>query len=169
MKNLLISSKSFVSLMSTINFSFLRLDHFIQLLKTSSVIIGLEFVFRISAWQSARTCSLCRSRRILICSLSGLWLGISRTFEILWVKRFHNGSHRSYMTDRQRLTWQQTFFKRVISLSTARWFFSLLSELWWRERSADGVVTDLRVMQVRRPRVAGLTPGEKISVVSGKW
>ena len=45
--------------------------------------------------------------------------------------------------------WQQAFFRRVISLSTARWFFSLLSEQWWRERSADGVVTDLRVMQVR--------------------
>ena len=44
MKKLLTSSKSFVSLMSTTNFFFLRLDHFIQLLNTSSVIIGLEFV-----------------------------------------------------------------------------------------------------------------------------
>ena len=65
------------------------------------------------------------------------------------------GSPRSYMTDRQRLTWQQTFFKQIISLSTVRWFFSLLSEQWWRENSADGVVIDLRVMQVRGPRVAG--------------
>ena len=31
--------------MSTTNFFFLRLDHFIQLLNTSSVVIGLEFVF----------------------------------------------------------------------------------------------------------------------------
>ena len=45
MKKLLIPSTAFVSLMSTINFSFLRLDDFIQLLNTSSVIIGLEFVF----------------------------------------------------------------------------------------------------------------------------
>ena len=45
MKKLLISSKSFVSLMSTINVSSLRLDHFIQLLNTSSVLIGLEPVF----------------------------------------------------------------------------------------------------------------------------
>ena len=45
MKKLLISSKLFVSLMSTINFSSLRLDNFIQLWNTSSVIIGLEFVF----------------------------------------------------------------------------------------------------------------------------
>ena len=67
------------------------------------------------------------------------------------------------MTDRQRLTWQQTFFKRVISLSPARWFFSLLSEQWWRERSADGVVTDLRVMQVRGPRVAGWLLDENFS------
>ena len=45
MKKLMILSKSFVSLMSTTNFFFLRLDHFIQLLNTSSVIIGLELVF----------------------------------------------------------------------------------------------------------------------------
>ena len=51
------------------------------------------------------------------------------------------------MTDRRRLTWQQAFVKRVMSLSTARWIFSLLSEQWWRERSADGVVIDLQVMQ----------------------
>ena len=45
MKKLLISSMLFVSLMSTINFSSLRLDNFIQLLDTSSVILGLELVF----------------------------------------------------------------------------------------------------------------------------
>ena len=75
-------------------------------------------------------------------------------------------SPRSYMTDRQGLTWQQTFFKRVISLSSVRWFFSLLSEQWWGERSADGVVTDLRVMQVRGHRVAGLLLEEDFS---GHW
>ena len=67
------------------------------------------------------------------------------------------------MTDRHGLTWQQTFFKRVVSLSTARWFFSLLNEKWWRERSADGVVTDLRVMQVRGHRVSGLLLKEDFS------
>ena len=41
----LFTSMLFVSLMSTINFSSLRLDHFIRLLNTSSVIIGLELVF----------------------------------------------------------------------------------------------------------------------------
>ena len=45
MKKLLILSASFVSLMSTTNFFFLRLDRFIQLLNTSSVVIGLELVF----------------------------------------------------------------------------------------------------------------------------
>ena len=44
MKKFMISSKLFVSLISTINISSLRLDNFIQLLNTSSVIIGLEFV-----------------------------------------------------------------------------------------------------------------------------
>ena len=79
------------------------------------------------------------------------------------------------MTDRQRLTWQQTFFRRVISLSTARWFFSLLNEQWWRDRSADGVVTDLRVMQERGPGVAGGLLGGNFSslwvveVVEGCW
>ena len=45
MKKLMISSMLFVSLMSTINFTSLRLDSFIQFLDTSSVIIGLELVF----------------------------------------------------------------------------------------------------------------------------
>ena len=45
MKKLLISSKSFVSLMSTINFSSLRLGNSIQFLDSSSVKIGLELVF----------------------------------------------------------------------------------------------------------------------------
>ena len=70
------------------------------------------------------------------------------------------------MTDRQRLTWQKTSFRRVISLSTARRFSSLLSEQWWRERSADGVVIDLRVMQVRGPGVAGRLLDENFS---GLW
>ena len=42
MKKLLMS---LVSLMSTINFTSLRPDRFIQFLNTSSVIIGLELVF----------------------------------------------------------------------------------------------------------------------------
>ena len=45
MKKLLISSMLFVSLMSTINFSSLRLDNFIQFLDISCVTIGLELVF----------------------------------------------------------------------------------------------------------------------------
>ena len=45
MKKLLISSKLFVSFKSTINLTSLRLDISIQFLDTSSVIIGLEFVF----------------------------------------------------------------------------------------------------------------------------
>ena len=45
MKKLLISLKLFVSCMSTINLSSLRLNNAIQFLDTSSVVIGLEFVF----------------------------------------------------------------------------------------------------------------------------
>ena len=58
MKKLLISSKSFVSLMSTTNFFFLRLDNFIQLLNTSSVIIGMEFVFFESLLDNQRESAL---------------------------------------------------------------------------------------------------------------
>ena len=45
MKKLLILSKLFVFLKSTINLTSLRLDNSIQFLDTSSVIIGLELVF----------------------------------------------------------------------------------------------------------------------------
>ena len=45
MMKLLISSKLFISCMSVINLTSLRLDNFIQLLDTSSVIICLELVF----------------------------------------------------------------------------------------------------------------------------
>ena len=87
--------------------------------------------------------------------------------DFLWRLKLTNQTHQRVSPflhdDRQRLTWQQTFFQRVISLSTVRWFFSLLSEQWWRKRSADGLVTDLRVMQVRGPRVAGLLLEENLS------
>ena len=74
MEKLLILSKLFVSLMSTTNIFFLWLDRFIQLLNTSS---AWNSCFRISAWQSARICSLCRSRRTLICSFSDLLFWVS--------------------------------------------------------------------------------------------
>ena len=90
-----------------------------------------------------------------------LWrLGLGNRTELI------NKSHRSYMTDRQRLTWQQTFFKRVISLCTASWFFSLESEQWWRERSADGVVIDIQFIRVQGPAVAGGLLDEEFS---GLW
>ena len=110
--------------------------------------IGMEIrCFRISAWRSARICSLCRSRRNLICSFSELWRGISLTFGICKsFKLFHNGSPRS-VTYRRRLTGRQTFVLRVISSSTARIFFSLLGEQWWREHHADGDVIVLEVIE----------------------
>ena len=71
----------FVSLMSTINFFFCdSIVPFIFwiLLPSQS---AWNSCFRISAWQSARICSLCRSRRVLICSLSELCLWVSWTLE----------------------------------------------------------------------------------------
>ena len=43
----------------------------------------------------------------------------------------------------------------MVSLSTDRWFFSLLSEHWRGEHSATGVDTDLPIKQVRGLCVAG--------------
>ena len=100
MKKLLISSKSFISLTSTTNFLFLRLDHVFQLVNTSSVIFRLEFVFSDLCLTAARICSLCRSRTILICSLSELWLGISLTFGICESNGFTTGLPvLSWLTD----------------------------------------------------------------------
>ena len=45
MKKLLISSKLFISLKSTMDLFSLRPENFVQFLDVSSVIIGLEFVF----------------------------------------------------------------------------------------------------------------------------
>ena len=50
-----------------------------------------------------RICSLCRSRRILICSLSELWRGISLTFGICESNCSTTGLTCS-RTDRRRLT-----------------------------------------------------------------
>ena len=154
MKKLLISSKLFISLKSTINFTSLRLDNSIQFWDISSVIIGLELV-------CLNLCSII-SEHLLFLSfkmnpdLLIFWVA-TRILSDAWTEwsKLINRSPCSNMTDRQRLTWQYTFFRRVMSLCTARWIFSLLSEQWWRERSADGVVIDLRVMQVRGPAVAG--------------
>ena len=130
MKKLLISSMLFVSLVSTINFILFQQDNFIQFLDISSVMIGLELVFlNLCSAISDNLIFFCRSRRILICSFFISRLGFSLMLET-WRTKFMCGSHRSYMTDRQRLSWQQTFFKRVISLSSVRWFFSLLNEQW---------------------------------------
>ena len=139
MKKLLISSKLFVFLMSTINFSSLRLDNFIQLLNTSSVIIGLEFVFS----------NLCLTISVNLLSLSFqnnpdlliFWAATRIFFDVWdeWIKLITNKSPCS-VTDRRRLTGRQTFVRRVISVSTARCIFSLLGEQWWRERYTDGVM-----------------------------
>ena len=166
MKKLLISSKLFISCKSTINLTSLRRDNSIQFLDTSSIIIGLELVF-------LNLCSTI-SENLLFWSFQKnpdmliFWVA-TWIFSDGWTQRtkFMYGSLRSYMTDGRRLTWQQTFLQESDKLVYGS-LFSLLSEQWWRERSADGVVTDLRVMQVRGYRVAGWLLDENF-VVSEKW
>ena len=95
-------------------------------------------VFWISAWRSARIGSLCRSRRVLICSLSE----VSLRFLGARHKWANNGSHRSIMTNWRRQTGRQTFSFRVIGSSSAR----------IREGLADGDVTVAEVF--REPLLA---------------
>ena len=147
MKKLLISLKLSVSCQSTINLTSLRLN--------IPVILGILLLswsawnscLWVSALQISENLPFCRSKRILICSFSESVLGFPLTLEL---------SEPNSSTSLSVLTWQtdndglgNKLSSRVMSMSTARWFFSLLNEQWWRERSADGVVTNLRVMQVR--------------------
>ena len=117
---LLISSKLFISCKGTIDLTSLRLDNFIQFWNTSFVMIGLELVFL----------NLCMiiSEKLLFPSFQKhpdlliLWVA-TRIFSDVWIWWSENRFPCSNMTDRQRLTGQQAFVKRVISLSTARWIF----------------------------------------------
>ena len=113
---------------------------------TSSVIIGLELVFSNLYLTVTENLHLLSFQKILICSFSELRREFSLTFEICASNCSTTGLPGS-MTGRQRLTGRQTFFMRVISSSTASWFFSLLGEQWWRERNEDGDVIVLEVIQ----------------------
>ena len=134
MKKLLILSASFVSLMSTTNFFFLRLDRFIQLLNTSSAVISLEFVFSnlcltVSENLLSLSIQLCPNLFTLrIVSLS--FLGARH-------KSANNRFHRSIMTDWRRQTGRQAFFFRVIGSSSAR----------MKERLTDGDVIVVEVIK----------------------
>ena len=106
-----------------------------------------------SAWNSCSWICALKSARIcpfllfkenpdsLVCWVA-TWF-----FSAAWNSRtkFVHGSPRSWVTYRKGLSWQQTFFKRVICVSSVRWFFSLPSEQRWRERSADGLIVEFRV------------------------
>ena len=76
---------------------------------------------RISDLTSARICFFCLFRRILILS-----------FYLLFVFCAELNSYTGLpvLVCEKELSWQQTFFMRVISLSPVRWFFSLLNEQW---------------------------------------
>ena len=127
MNKLMILSTSFVSLMNSTNFFFVRLDRFIQLLIASSVVIGLEFVFS----------NLCLTIRENLLSLSlqespnlFAFRVVSLSFLGARHKWGNNGSPRSIMTDGRRQTGRRSFFFRVIGSSSAG----------VKERFADGGV-----------------------------
>ena len=135
MKKLLILSTSFVSLLSTTNFFFLRLDHFIQLLNTFSVIIGLEFVF-------SNLCSTVSENLLSLSFQKNPYLFAFRVVSLNFLNTRNNGSHRSIMTDGRRQTGRQAFFFRVIGSSSAS----------IKERLADGDVIVVEVF--REPLLA---------------
>ena len=131
----MILSASFVSLMSSTNFFLLRLDRFIQLLKTFSVVISLEFVFSnlcLTVRENLFSLSLQESPNLFTLRVVSLsFLGARH-------KWANNGSHRSIMTDWRRQTGRQAFFFRVIGSSSAR----------VKERLADGDVIVVEVIRV---------------------
>ena len=155
MKNLLISSKLFVYLVSTINFSSLRLDIFIQLLNTSSVIVGLEFVFFESLLGSQR-----ESAPFVDSEESWFAHFLSCDADFLWrLSSLHQTDQQqvALFYDRQTSTVWTTFLRpeSVSLVCGSRCIFSLLGEHWWRERCADGVGRWLKVMRVQGPVLAG--------------
>ena len=159
MKKLLILSASFVCL-STMNFFFLWLDRFIQLLNTSSVIIGLEFVFlNLCLTISENLFSLSLEESPNLFAFRVLSLNVSNTRNV-WIKcGANNGSPRSSMTDRRRQTGRQAFFFRVIGSSSAR---VRAPRRWWRHRSRSHQGTAAR----------SRTPGcirQKPLWWSGRW
>ena len=152
---------SVVFCLGTMKFFFLRLDHFslnfcILLLSWSA----WNSCFRIFAWQSARICSLCFFRRILVCSLSELCLWIAWTLNLWFACGATSGSSRSIMTDWRRQTGRQVFFLRVIGSSSTR----------IKERLADGNVLAVEVIggTAARPRTPGCIR-HKLPWWSGCW
>ena len=154
MKKLMILSTAFFCL-STMKFFLLRLDRFVQFLYTSSVIISRNSCFRISAWQSARICSHCRSRRgpnlfaLKVLSLPCAWLASRQT----------TGLHvLSWLTDDDRQDDRP---------SPSEWSARLrhdwgVSDRWWyrRSRSLRGTVA--------RSRTPGWTRHKPLWW-SGRW
>ena len=115
------------------------LDRFIQLLNSSSIVIGLELVFsnlRLTVSENLLSLSLQESPNLFILRVVSLsFLGARH-------KSANNGSPRSIMTDWRRQTGRQAFFFRVIGSSSAR----------IKERLADGDVIVVEV--IREPLLA---------------
>ena len=155
-----ISSKLVVSLMSTTNFFFLRLDHFIQFLYTSSVVICLEFVFSnlcLTVSENLLSLSLQESPNLFVFRV------LSLNFVTLRVTcvTATNGFPHSIMTD-----WLTTTDKTTgLLLQSDRLVFGThwgASDRWWchRSRSLQGTVA--------RSRAPGWTRHKPLWW-SGRW
>ena len=127
-----------------ISFPSLRVNNSSQFLDTSSIRIGLKFI---SVLTSAKICSFCLSRRILIRSFS-----MSRPDFRFWNEL---GSYRSLtVLVCAKTDWAgNKLSQRVISLSQVRWFFPLLNEQWWRWRFSDSLIVEFRIERVRKLRI----------------
>ena len=119
-----------------INFPSLRLNNSIQFLDTYSIRIGLNCVLMGSQfWTSARICSFCLSRRILILSFS-----MSRPDFRFWDELdSFTGSPRT-CTCEKGLSWQQNFLQESDELVSS--LLVLLAPEWTaREDSAFPIIS----------------------------
>ena len=104
-----------------INFSSLRLNNSIQFLNNSSIRIGLKFLLLHLESNFSENLLFLSSKE----NPDSFVFHFATWFSFLVRTKFAYGSPRTSVCEKG-LSWQQTFFMRVISLSPVRWFFSLL-------------------------------------------
>ena len=140
----MILSPSFVSLMTSTNFFLLRLDCFIQLLETFSVVISLEFVFPnlcLTVSENLFSLSLQESPNLFtLKSCVSEFLGRSTQVSKQWVSPFYH----DWLTTTDRTTGLLLQCDRLVFGTRQR-----ASCRWWRHRSRSHQGT------VARPRIPG--------------
>ena len=105
----------------------MRLNNYTQFLDTSSFKIGFNFVL-MDLKSDFSICSFLSFKE----NPGSIALHVATWLPFLARTKFVHGSPRTCVCGKKRLSWQQTFFMRVINLYEVRWFFSLLNQQWWK-------------------------------------